>query len=128
MFPQFYAYGIFIFENFTSYSCDKGAEWINTYTMVQFRNFLAFDHVTSGISLVNLNFVYIWYTWTNFFNHITGPALINCTIIGNSNSSSPNSITQSGLVIQKTTRGFLLDSLMFYNFPNPQYPAIIGST
>ena len=94
--------------------------------MVQFKNFVVFDHATYGISILNLN-VPNYYTWTNFYSESNGPALINCVIIGNSDSSSFNSITQSGLVIQKTTRGFLLESLKFYNFPNQQNQAIIGS-
>ena len=112
------------FENLTSYSNDKGAEWVMSNPM-QFRNFVVFDHYTEAIAtktIVNNENTNTPYAKI-FYNETTGSLVTNSIIIGNSDSSSPASIGSSGLVIA-WERGLLIKSNRFYNFPDANSHAI----
>ena len=111
------------FVNFTSYSCDKGAEYVQANPM-QFVKFLAWDHVQSGIEskqmtfMENVNSAYI----SIFFNETTGATISDSVIIGDSRGT--NVATQTGVVIS-WDRGLLLKNIAFYNFPNAGSRAIM---
>ena len=112
------------FENFISYSNDKGAEWVMSNPM-QFRNFVVYDHATEGITaktIVNNEVTNTGYSKI-FYNETTGSLVTNSIFIGNSDSSSPTSISSSGLVIA-WERGLLIKSNRFYNFPDAGSHAI----
>jgi hypothetical protein len=90
-----------VFDRFTSYGSDMGAE----YTLsnpIQFKNFVMFDHSSAGIEsktvILNEN-PNNQYIDTNFYSATTGSAFIDSIIIGNSDSSSPNSITPAGIIV-----------------------------
>ena len=114
------------FEYFTSYGNDKGAEWVNSNNL-QFRNMVVYDQATTGIETKsiygnkgsNTNYK------STFFDENNGPLIADSIFIGNSDSSSSNSISESGMVIA-WDRGQLLKSLSFYNFPNQGSKAIRG--
>ncbi len=114
------------FEYFTSYANDKGAEWVNSNSL-QFRNMVVYDEATTGIETKsipgsrgsNTNYK------STFYDEVNGPLVADSIFIGNSDSSSGNSISESGMVIA-WDRGQLLKSLTFYNFPNQGSKAIRG--
>ena len=114
------------FEHFHSYSCDKGAEWVNSNPL-QFRHFTVFDHASSGIETKTIfsnlkeNTEYV----NTFYSNQTGPLIADTVIIGNSDTSQGTSITESGLVVA-WDRGQLLQSVSFYNFPSEGTRAIRG--
>ena len=115
-----------IFENFVSYSNDKGAEWVMSNNL-QFRNMVVFDHASTGIETKTIfgnNLQNSGYMST-FYNDNTGPLIANSIIIGNSKTSSNRSISESGLIVA-WDRGQLLESVSFYNFPSDGTRAIRG--
>ena len=118
------------FENYTSYSCQKGAEWIDSNS-IQFRNMLSFDQSISSLEarLIHGNANPNTYYESTFYSDSNVGALIyNCTLIGNSDitSSSNNySITPDALVLP-WDRGLLVESVKFYNYPGIGTDAIRG--
>lgn len=116
------------FDTFVSYLNDKGAEWVST-NRVQFKNFVVYDHATSGIETKaitynqNINTPFLKY----FYDEFNGPSIVNSTIIGNSDSYSNTSITPIGLAIA-WDRGELIKNIKFINFPDDKSTAIARST
>ena len=114
-----------IFDTFYVYNVVKGAEWVMSYPM-QFKNFVTFDNSETGLSAFTNG------AWkeNNFYNtalysSIQGAVLENCIIIGNTDSTSPKSISESGVVLA-WDRGVLLSNVSFYNFPDSNSKAIRG--
>ena len=110
------------FEKFVSYLNDKGAEWVSS-NKVQFKNFIVYDHATSGIEtkLIPGNSGSGYYGF--FYDETNGPTIVNSTIIGNSDSSANSSITPIGLVVARD-RGQLIKNINFFNFPDVNSYAI----
>ena len=105
------------FDTLTSYSNDKGAEWVMSNN-VQFKNFVIYDVISSGIetktivSNSNPNTDYSSY----FYDANNGPSIVNAIIIGNSDPSARSAITSKGLVLA-WDRGQLIQNVKFLNFP-----------
>lgn len=96
---------------------------------VQFRNFVIYDHFTSGIetkTIVSNKAVNTPYSAT-FFKESIAPLIADSIIIGNSDplTSGTTSISESGLVIA-WDRGQLIKGVSFYNFPSAGSRAIRG--
>ena len=106
------------FDTFITYLNEKGAEWVNANN-IQFINFISYDNSLSGIETrrISGNSLPNTYYIPSFYDHSVGPLISKCTIIGNSDSTSPYSITESGLLVP-WDRGLLIDSVKFYNFPS----------
>lgn len=113
------------FEYFTAYGCDKGAEWVDS-SGIQFRNFIVYDHATTGIEAKSItshaspNTPYS----VVFYNESTGPLIADSVIIGNSNPNAVSSLTPRALTVP-WNRGLLVKNIKFINFF--QTPAI-GAT
>jgi hypothetical protein len=92
---------------------------------IQFNNFVAFDHYTTGIESktialnTDINTVYA----PTMYNHSVGPLINNAIIIGNTDSNASKSITTDGLVIA-WDRGQSINGVHFYNFPDNESHAI----
>ena len=115
-----------IFDTFHSYLNTKGAEWVMANPM-QFKNFVVFDHSATGIeakTIVSNKAENTLYKNT-FFSNSSGPLIQNTIVIGNSDSSSSTSISESGIVVA-WDRGELLENVAFYNFPDSGSRAIRG--
>ena len=116
------------FDTLISYSNDKGAEWVMSNN-IQFKNFVVYDHTTSGIetkSIVsnkNANTPYSKY----FYNDTNGPSIVNAVIIGNSDPAAVSSITNAGLVLA-WDRGQLIENVTLINFPDANSVAIEATT
>ena len=85
-----------VFDTFVSSLSTKGAEWVMANPM-QFKNFVVFDHFETGIEAKTTVFAKNFntpYASTFFTQH--GPIIQNSLIIGNSDSSSSQSISESG--------------------------------
>jgi hypothetical protein len=115
------------FESLTSYRNDKGAEWVMA-SNVQFRNFLVFDHASSGIEIKTIAGHEDANTalGVNFFKEPIGSLISDATIIGNSDASATQSVTNKGLIIP-WDRGLLVKNSKFINFPD-QASFAIGAT
>ncbi|CAF0710276.1 unnamed protein product [Brachionus calyciflorus] len=112
------------FEHLTTYNNDKGAEWVMSNSL-QFRNIISFDHESAGIETKTIIFnddVNTRYK-TTFFDATKGPLIADSIIAGNSDSSKPVSITQSGLIVA-WDRGLLVQNVSFFNFPDYSSHAI----
>ncbi|CAF0978946.1 unnamed protein product, partial [Brachionus calyciflorus] len=112
------------FEQFTTYSNDKGAEWVMSNNL-QFRKFISFDHKSVGIETKQIIFnenIQSRYTPT-FYNESNGALVADSIVVGNSDSTQTTSITQHGVVIA-WDRGLLVKNVSFYNFPDPNSEAI----
>ena len=94
---------------------------------IQFKNFIVYDHATSGIETkaIQYNRNNTYYS-ANFYNDTFGPSIVDSVIIGNSNSSAKTSITRVGLVIA-WDRGQLIKNVKLINFPDENSSAI-GAT
>ena len=112
------------FENFICYSCQKGAQWDNS-NYIQFRNMVMYDHAVTAIetNMIAYNQYPNSIAQYTFYNDSLGPLIANSIIIGNSDSSSNYSISESGIVVA-WDRGLLLESVYFYNFPSEGSKAI----
>ena len=112
------------FENFICYSCQKGAQWDNS-NYIQFKNMVMFDHAVTGIetNIIAYSQYPNYIPQYTFYNDSLGPLIANSIIIGNSDSSSNYSISESGIVVA-WDRGLLLKSVYFYNFPSEGSKAI----
>ena len=117
-----------IFDTFYSYLNTKGAEWVDS-NPIQFKNFIVFDHLQTGIETktiienANANTRYK----NTFYSNATGPLIQNAIVIGNSDSSSSQSLSESGIVIA-WDRGELLENISFYNFPSKTSRSIRGTS
>ena len=117
-----------IFDTFYSYLNTKGAEWVEANPM-QFKNFVVFDHSETGIEAKtmagnqDINSIY----QSTFYSNVSGPLIQNAIVIGNSDSTSRQSISESGIVVA-WDRGELLEKVSFYNFPSYDSRAIRGTT
>ena len=117
-----------VFDNFYSYLNTKGAEWDEANPM-QFKNFVVFDNSQTGIETKtivgneNPNSIY----QDIFYSNINGSLIQNALVIGNSDSASLKSISESGIVIA-WDRGQLLENISFFNFPSNDSRAIRGTT
>ncbi|CAF0756351.1 unnamed protein product [Brachionus calyciflorus] len=112
------------FEHFTTYSNDKGAEWVMANNL-QFRNFISFDHASASIEAKQIIFnedIHSRYSPT-FYNETNGPLISDSIVVGNSDSSKTTSITPYGVVIA-WDRGLLVKNVSFYNFPDGSSQAI----
>jgi hypothetical protein len=95
---------------------------------VQFRNFIVYDHQTSGIETKTL----VFHETANsdyspyFYNETIGSLVSDSIIIGNSDPSAQISLTSKGLVIP-WDRGMLVKNIKFINFPDSKSFAI-GAT
>ena len=111
------------FVNFTSYNCDKGAEYVMA-TPMQFVNFVVWDHASAGIeskqmaNMQDVNTPYI----SILFNDTTGSTITDSVVIGDSRGT--NVATLTGVVVS-WDRGLLLKNIAFYNFPNAESRAIM---
>lgn len=94
---------------------------------IQFKNMVLFDHKESCIETKTIvgNLVENTPYKNTFFSNSSGPLIQNAIIIGNSDSSSQTSITESGMVVA-WDRGQLLENISFYNFPDNSSRAIRG--
>jgi hypothetical protein len=112
------------FDTFVSYRNDKGAEWVMS-SNIQFRNFVVYDHATSGIETKTLvyhenpNTDYSPY----FYNETSGPLVADSIILGNSDPTALTSPTNKGLVVA-WERGILVKNIKFFNFPDASSFAI----
>ena len=94
---------------------------------MQFKNFVVFDHSETGIegkTTVGNKAENTPYKNT-FYSNSSGPLIQNTVVIGNSDSSSSQSISESGIVLA-WDRGLLLEKVSFYNFPSSGSRAIRG--
>ncbi len=115
-----------VFESFTSYSCDKGAEFDQSNNL-QFKNFIVWDQYSVGIetqTIIQNQDINSQKKYT-FYNNVTGAGVFDSIIIGNSLSNT-QSLTPSGLVVA-WDRGELISNVSFYNFPT-SYSAAIRPT
>ena len=90
---------------------------------------LIYDQLTEGIVARRIRHspdVNTYYGPT-FYNESSCPLVSDSVIIGNTNSSEPYSLTNSGLVLGYD-RGELLKNITFYNFPDNNTQAIRGSS
>ena len=106
------------FDTLITYLCNKGAEWVNSNN-IQFRNMISYDQEASSIEarLIYHNKFPNTYFMSSFFDPNVGPLISNCTLIGNTDSTSTYSNTAVGLILP-WDRGLTLDNVKFYNFPN----------
>lgn len=92
------------FDNFYTYGSDMGVEYVVS-SSIQFRNLVAFDHISAGIEILtianheNPNTPYM----IRFYNESTGSVVADSLIIGNSDSTSRQSITDTGFVVSYFT-------------------------
>ena len=96
--------------------------------LIQFKNFVVFDHSQTGIEAKTIigNQDYNS-NYKNTFYSSAGPLIQNAIVIGNSDSSSSQSISESGIIVA-WDRGELLENVSFYNFPSRNSRAIRGTT
>ena len=125
------------FENFISYSNEKGCEWVFSNS-IQFKNFIIYDQDHVGIETKNIIDHSRIVTANSipplsrtFYNELTGSAVLDSIIIGSTNEQSNRSITDSGLVLA-WDRGQLIKNITFVNFPSDwshamRGPQIIGT-
>jgi hypothetical protein len=75
-----------------------GVQYVQSCPL-QFKNLIAFDHISTGIEAQTIIFSENLNTPTknNFYNETTGPAIFDSVMIGNSDSSSSYSITETGI-------------------------------
>ena len=116
-----------VFDTFYSYLNSKGAEWVES-NPIQFKNFVVFDHSQTGIEAKTIigNQDYNS-NYKNTFYSSAGPLIQNAIVIGNSDSSSSQSVSESGIIVA-WDRGELLENVSFYNFPSRNSRAIRGTT
>ena len=91
---------------------------------LQFRNFVVFDHIATGIETKTIRFsenVNSHYR-NILFDETNGPAIIDSIVIGNSDQ---NALTNSdnGIVLA-WDRGLLVKNVNFYNFPDQSTQAM----
>lgn len=112
-----------IFNKFTAYLCDKGAEWEQS-SSVQFRQFLVYDHFSSGITTQTIFYSQEYNTpySSTFYNSVNGAVVADSVIVGNS-SANPTNNTPSGLILT-WDRGQLVQNVTFINFPTPDTQAM----
>lgn len=79
-----------------------GVQYVQSCPL-QFKNLIAFDHISTGIEAqtISLSDGVNTKTASLFYNETIGPAIIDSVIIGNSDSSSPYSITETGIRVIK---------------------------
>ena len=106
-----------LFQEFTSYLNDKGAEWEQS-SSVQFREFIVFDQATAGIITQTIRFAQDPNPWSEIalFNESLGSVVSDSIIVGSSDLSSGFN-TPSGLEVV-WDRGELVKNVTFINFPN----------
>jgi hypothetical protein len=106
-----------LFQKFTSYLNDKGAEWEQS-SSVQFREFTVFDQATAGIITQTIRFAQDSNPWSYIalFNGSLGAVVADSVIVGSSDLSSGFN-TPSGLEVA-WDRGELIENVVFINFPN----------
>lgn len=113
------------FYGLTSYSCDKGAEFIES-NPVQFRNFTIWDQFTESIAgktIINNQIPDTSYR-NLFYDSSKGTVLADSVIIGNSLGGQQR-YTPIGLSLA-WDRGQLVDNVAFYNFPTNESFGIRG--
>lgn len=105
-----------VFQKFTSYMCDKGAEWDQS-SSIHFIEFIVYDHYTSGMTTQTNHFHEEYNTpyQSTFYNLITGPLVADSVVIGNS-SLNPANNTPTGIILP-WDRGEILKNISFINFP-----------
>ena len=106
-----------LFQKFTSYLNDKGAEWEQS-SSIQFREFVVFDHLTAGIITQTIRYAQDPNPWNYIalFNESFGAVVADSIIVGSSDLRS-NFNTRTGLVVA-WDRGELIQNVTFINFPN----------
>lgn len=112
-----------IFQKFTSYLNDKGAEWEQS-SSIQFREFIVYDQYSSGMTTQTIHYNQDYNTpyQSTFYNQNTGALIADSLVIGNS-SSNPSSNTPSGIILA-WDRGQLIKNITFINFPDPATQAM----
>lgn len=112
-----------VFGPFTSYLCDKGAEWEQS-SSVQFRDFTVYDHFSSGITTQTIFYSQDYNTpySSAFYSSLTGSMVADTVIVGNS-STNPTNNTPSGLILT-WDRGELVQNVTFINFPYAESQAM----
>ncbi len=110
-----------VFDYFTSYSCDKAAEFVNSNS-IQFRHFIAWDHFSTAIGTQSfssqvdeLNSIYNAFN----YNETTGSVLLDSVIVG---CSSDECLLRASAKVRGVTiaaqRGQLIKNVSFINYPN----------
>lgn len=110
------------FEYFTSWSNDKGGEFVDS-NAIQFRHFTVFDNHDTGIEakiITNNQDVNSKYKNT-FYDDNLGSGILDSIVIGNS-VNGQNSLGR-GLTFA-WDRGEVTKNVAFYNFPNADISAM----
>jgi hypothetical protein len=92
------------FENLYTYGSDMGVQYVQSCPL-QFKNLIAFDHVSTAIEAQTISFSENLNTQTRnlFYNETIGPGIFDSVIIGNSDSSSSYSISETGIRVLNIT-------------------------
>lgn len=106
------------FNTFMAFNNDKGVEFFGSSGVI-LKNFLVFDHHSTGIEFKNIAFS----DSINFMQNKRAPELIskalisNSIIIGRTKFDSESTNLNYGLVVP-WSRGLEVENVKFYNFPD----------
>ena len=107
-------------NDFISYANYKGVIW-KMNSNIRLKNFLLFDHKSVALEIFSSQS-----SQRDGYENGDNNFLENTRIIGNSESSSLESVSQKGIYFRQGG-ALLMKSVQFYNFPNLDSQAIAGT-